>query len=82
MTAPSKLLEGLIHEKRFRCPSPVLQWMAGNVCLYVDHAGNMKPDKGRSTEKTDGIVAAVCGLAVASTAEPEMSPDAWQIIEI
>jgi phage terminase large subunit-like protein len=80
MTAPSKLLEGLIHEKKFRCPSPVMQWMAGNVCLYVDHAGNMKPDKGRSKEKTDGIVAAVCGLAIASTAEPETSPDAWQIV--
>ena len=82
MTAPSKLLEVLIHERKFRCPSPVMQWMAGNVCVYVDHAGNMKPDKGRSKEKTDGIVAAVCGLAVASTAEPEMSADAWQIVEL
>lgn len=82
MTAPSKLLEGLIHERRFRCPSPVMQWMAGNVCLYVDHAGNMKPDKGRSQEKTDGIVAAVCGLAVASTAEPETGADAWQLTEL
>ena len=82
MTAPSKLLEVMIHERKFRCPSPVMQWMAGNVCLYVDHQGNMKPDKGRSSEKTDGIVAAVCGLAVSMTAEPEASPDAWQIIEL
>jgi phage terminase large subunit-like protein len=82
MTAPSKLLEGLIHERKFRCPSPVFQWMAGNVCLYVDHAGNMKPDKGRSKEKTDGIVAAVCGLAIAITAEPETSADAWQILPL
>lgn len=82
MTSPSKLLEVLIHERKFRCPSPVMQWMAGNVCLYVDHMGNMKPDKGRSSEKTDGIVAAVCGLAVASTTEPEMGPDAWQIVEL
>lgn len=82
MTAPSKLLEVMVHERKFRCPSPVMQWMAGNVCLYVDHQGNMKPDKGRSSEKTDGIVAAVCGLAVSMTAEPETSPDAWQIIEL
>lgn len=83
MTAPSKLLEVLIHEKKFRCPSPVMQWMAGNVCLYVDHQGNMKPDKGRSKGgKTDGIVAAVCGLAVASTAEPESSADAWRLVEL
>jgi len=82
MTAPSKLLEVLIHERKFRCPSPVMQWMAGNVCVYVDHAGNMKPDKGKSADKTDGIVAAVCGLAVASTAEPETSADEWRLIEI
>jgi phage terminase large subunit-like protein len=82
MTAPSKLLEVMVHERKFRCPSPVMQWMAGNTCLYVDHQGNMKPDKGRSSEKTDGIVAAVCGLAVSMTAEPETSPDAWQIIEL
>jgi phage terminase large subunit-like protein len=82
MTSPSKLLEVMIHEKKFRCPSPVMQWMASNVCLYVDHQGNMKPDKGRSQEKTDGIVAAVCGLAVSMTAEPEASADSWQIIEL
>jgi phage terminase large subunit-like protein len=82
MTAPSKLLEVMIHEKKFRCPSPVMQWMASNVCLYVDHQGNMKPDKGRSQEKTDGIVATVCGLAVSMTAEPEASADSWQIIEL
>lgn len=82
LTSPSKLLEVLIHERKFRCPSPVMQWMAGNVCVYVDHIGNMRPDKGRSTEKTDGIVAAVCGLAVASTAEPEAGPDEWRLIEI
>jgi phage terminase large subunit-like protein len=82
MTAPSKLLEVMIHEKKFRCPSPVMAWMASNVCLYVDHQGNMKPDKGRSQEKTDGIVAAVCGLAVSMTAEPEASADSWQIIEL
>jgi hypothetical protein len=42
----------------------------------------MKPDKGRSQEKTDGIVATVCGLAVSMTAEPEASADSWQIIEL
>lgn len=82
MTAPSKLLEVLVHERKFRCPSPVMQWMFQNANVYVDHAGNMKPDKGRSTEKIDGVVAAVCGLAVASTAPPEMTADQWRLIEL
>lgn len=82
MTAPSKLLEVLIHERKFRCPSPVMQWMYGNVCVYVDHAGNLKPDKGRSADKTDGVVATVCGLAVASTAEPETDWSSWGLQEI
>jgi phage terminase large subunit-like protein len=38
---------------------PVLRWMMGNVVLARDPAGNIKPDKGKSREKIDGIVAAV-----------------------
>lgn len=82
MSAPSKLLEALIHERKFRCPSPVMQWMAANVCVYSDHIGNQKPDKGKSTEKIDGIVAAVCGFALATTAEPELGADSWQIFAL
>lgn len=38
---------------------PVLRWMMGNVVLTRDPAGNIKPDKGKSREKIDGIVASV-----------------------
>ena len=36
--------------------NPVLGWMADNVVASLDPAGNMKPDKSKSSEKIDGIV--------------------------
>jgi phage terminase large subunit-like protein len=36
---------------------PVLRWMAGNVEVETDPAGNEKPSKRHSTEKIDGMVA-------------------------
>jgi phage terminase large subunit-like protein len=36
--------------------------MAQNVVMRQDPAGNIKPDKERSTEKIDGIVALIMGL--------------------
>lgn len=44
---------------------PVLRWMVENVTLYMDRNGNFKPDKAKSNEKIDGVVAGVTGLAVA-----------------
>jgi phage terminase large subunit-like protein len=37
--------------------NPVLRWMASNVAVLKDPAGNIKPDKASSTERIDGIVA-------------------------
>jgi phage terminase large subunit-like protein len=42
--------------------NPILRWMADNLVVKLDPAGNMKPDKQRSTEKIDGIVALVMAL--------------------
>lgn len=37
--------------------NPVLAWMADNLMASMDPAGNLKPDKARSREKIDGMVA-------------------------
>lgn len=51
-------LEKLILERRLRHGGhPILRWMAGNVEVDTDPAGNQKPSKSRSTERIDGIVA-------------------------
>jgi phage terminase large subunit-like protein len=42
--------------------NPVLRWMADNVVLDEDAAGNMKPNKRKSRTKIDGIPAAIMAL--------------------
>lgn len=42
--------------------NPVLTWMADNLVVRQDPAGNIKPDKEKSTEKIDGMVALVMAL--------------------
>jgi phage terminase large subunit-like protein len=74
MNAPCKLLEALVVERRIRHGgNPVAAWNANNVCVYTDATGMIKPDKGKSTEKIDGIAALVNGLALASTDEDDVS---------
>lgn len=48
--------------------NPVLAWMADNLVATSDPAGNMKPDKGKSSEKIDGMVGLLMGLQRAAAA--------------
>jgi phage terminase large subunit-like protein len=73
LNAPSKMLEGLVAEKRFRYRSPILLWNATNVVVYEDTTGMIKPDKGKSSEKIDGISATVDALAMAIAADDKLS---------
>ena len=41
---------------------PVLKWMMDNIHVRTDPAGNIKPDKEKSTEKIDGAVALIMAL--------------------
>lgn len=67
MTGPSKELERLLGDRLLRHGgNPVLRWMADNVTATTDSAGNIKPDKKKSTEKIDGIVATVNAIAAAT----------------
>jgi phage terminase large subunit-like protein len=67
MAAPTKELERvLVGREMAHGGNPVLKWMASNVAVRQDPAGNLKPDKGKSTEKIDGIVALVMGLGRAA----------------
>lgn len=42
--------------------NPVARWMLSNVVIRTDVNGNMRPDKQKSSEKIDGIVAAIMAL--------------------
>jgi len=63
MSAPSKELEKLVVSRSLRHGgNPVLRWMASNVAIETDAAGNIKPSKAKSRERIDGIVALVMAL--------------------
>lgn len=63
MNSPTRELLNLVLLKRMRHGNhPVLRWMADNVVVKTDPAGFIKPDKSKSTEKIDGIVALIMGL--------------------
>ena len=63
MSAPTKELERRVLAQEINHGgNPVLRWMASNVSIKQDPAGNMKPDKSKSTERIDGIVAALMSL--------------------
>jgi len=63
MSAPMKELEALILEQKMaHGGNPVLAWMCSNVHATEDPAGNIKPDKGKSIERIDGIVALIMAL--------------------
>lgn len=42
---------------------PVLRWMADNIVVRTDLAGNIKEDKEKSSDKIDGMVALIMALA-------------------
>ena len=63
MSPPTKEFYKLLMEGRIiHGGHPVLRWMAGNVVVDTDPAGNIKPTKAKSAEKIDGIVAAIMAL--------------------
>ncbi len=68
MAAPTKeLVQALIPGRRIaHGGNPVLTWQAGNLVVKTDAAGNMKPDRERSAEKIDGMVALIMALDRAS----------------
>lgn len=74
MSAPTKDLEALIMGKRIRHGgNPVLRWMADNVSVKQDPAGNLKPDKAKSNGRIDGIVALIMALGRANVNPPPES---------
>ena len=63
MSPPMKELERLVLAGKIRHGNnPVLTWMMDNLVAKMDPAANIKPDKGKSKEKIDGVVALIMAL--------------------
>lgn len=74
MSAPTKEFERLAMSGELdHMDDPVLRWMLSNVQIYQDVNNNIKPDKKRSREKIDGIVALInaIGAWMALSSAPE-----------
>ena len=63
MSPPTKELMKLTLEGKIAHGGhPVLRWMMDNIYVKTDPAGNIKPDKQKSTERIDGVVALIMAL--------------------
>lgn len=63
MSPTTKELMKLTLEKKIAHGGhPVLRWIMDNIFIRTDPAGNIKPDKAKSTEKIDGVVATIMAL--------------------
>ena len=63
MSPPTKeLMKLTLEQKIAHSGQPVLRWMMDNIYIRTDPAGNIKPDKEKSTEKIDGAVATIMAL--------------------
>ena len=70
MAAPTRELEKLIVSRKLaHGGNPVTRWMAANVAVAQDPAGNLKPAKDKSTERIDGIVAPIMAIGRAMVAQ-------------
>lgn len=58
MSAPMGELDRMITSEEIEHDgNPVLKWNVSNTVIRTDPAGNIKPDKEKSIEKIDGVVA-------------------------
>jgi phage terminase large subunit-like protein len=82
MSGPTKEMEKLIVGRQIaHNGNPVLRWMMSNVSVKQDPAGNLKPDKSKSSERIDGVVAMVMAVGRA-TMQVEPPKPSYQIFFI
>jgi phage terminase large subunit-like protein len=79
MSAPSKELEKIVVGRQLRHGGhAVLRWMAANVAIEMDPAGNIKPTKSKSSGRIDGIVGTVMGLGRAMVRGAPEGASFWE----
>jgi len=66
LSPPTKELMTLVVSRRLvHGANPVLDWMADNLVVERDAAGNVKPSKEKASQKIDGMVALIMALDMA-----------------
>jgi phage terminase large subunit-like protein len=81
LSAPTKSLEQAILGRRLRHDGhPVLRWNVSNVAVETDAAGNLRPNKDRSTEKIDGVVALIMAVDLMNRLAPASAPSYEMVV--
>jgi hypothetical protein len=73
-TQHRELEKPILSRKLVHGDDPVARWMAANVAVAQDPAGNLKPAKYKSTKRIDGIVALIMALAAPCSPRRSRSP--------
>jgi len=60
--ATKELMRLVLERKIAHAGNPPLRWMADNLYVSTDAAGNIKPNKQKATERIDGAVATIMAL--------------------
>jgi phage terminase large subunit-like protein len=77
LSEPMKELMGMVLQKKLEhFGDPVLSWNVGNVAATTDANGNIRPDKEKSKEKIDGIVALIMALSRVCQ-DPSITSAGW-----
>src|SRR5215207_517879 len=67
MSGPTKELQRAVLEGKLRHGgNPIVRWQVDHLGVSMDPAGNVKPDKAKSSEKIDGLVACIMAIDRAS----------------
>lgn len=74
MNTPAKNFKQRIDEATLRHDTnPVMDWMVGHCIADTDAAANVKPNKKKSRQKIDGIVAGIMAVGRATLTIPKKS---------
>jgi phage terminase large subunit-like protein len=80
MSSPAKYLETLVLGGKLRhANNQLLSWMASNVAIEMNHAGDIKLSKRKSTERIDGMVALVEAVGLWQTATAPKPEQNWDL---
>lgn len=78
MNPAMKDLERVVHGGQLQHDgNPVLTWAMGNLVAVNDPAGNVKPDKAKSTNKIDPAVALIMANGRSMTSAPDTGASIW-----
>lgn len=74
MSPAMKDLEALLHSQRLAHGGhPILRWNFGNLEVKIDENDNIRPVKGKATDRIDGVVAMINAFARVINAQDETS---------